>query len=207
MPNQVATWSDETYSTNPKAGRELVTFKTVQRKDLYQSTVQKRPVFKEVVHIVIRTAGDTSTVLDIPATDVYKERYPEEWARWERTRENQIPGFPLENWPHLTDTQKAEFRAMNIFTVEQFANLPDSVGNKIMGFNDLRNKARVFIEAGKDAEMLGQVRAEMAAKDKELAELRQMIMDLQKPKPAARPHRRTRPHAKLKPEPEPLNAA
>lgn len=160
MAHSVATWSDESFSTNPTVGRELVSFRTVQKKDEFQSKHQERPVYKEITHIVIRTAGDSTQVLDIPVTEAYKQRYPQEWARWQQTRQNQIPGFPIENWPALTDTQKAEFKAMNIFTLEQFVNMPDSHGQKIMGFNDLRRKAKVFLEAGKDAELLGRIRQE-----------------------------------------------
>jgi hypothetical protein len=47
----------------------------------------------------------------------------------------------------LSDTQKAEFNALaHFYTIDQFAQLPDSAGNKIMGFNDLRDQrlARSF---------------------------------------------------------------
>jgi hypothetical protein len=87
-----------------------------------------------------------------------------------------IPGIPIENWHSITDTQKAEFKAMGIHTIEQFAELPDSAGIRIMGFNALREKAKVFIASGKDAELLATVRA--AAK-KETDELRGQLERLQ----------------------------
>jgi hypothetical protein len=83
----------------------------------------------------------------------------------------------------ISDTQKAEFKALHIFTIDQFAQLPDSVGNKIMGFNDLRDKARTFILAAKDSKLMDNVRAETDAKvmqtqAAEIAQLREMINEL-----------------------------
>ena len=90
----------------------------------------------------------------------------------------------------VSDTQKAEFKSLNIFTIDQFANLPDVAGDKIMGFNDLRSKARAFIMAAQDSQMMDKIRAEMdkklEAQEAELAELRAMIN-----KKAGRPKKET----------------
>jgi hypothetical protein len=85
-------------------------------------------------------------------------------------------------WNAISETQKAEFKALNIFTIDQFAQLADIAGNKIMGFNDLREKARTFIAASQDSKMFDKIRAETDAKlqaqDVEMAELRAMIAEL-----------------------------
>jgi hypothetical protein len=71
---------------------------------------------------------------------------------------------------------------LHIYTIDQFAQLPDSVGNKIMGFNDLRDKARTFILAAKDSKLMDNVRAEtekvMQTQAAEIAQLREMINEL-----------------------------
>jgi hypothetical protein len=100
----------------------------------------------------------------------------------------------LEAWSILSDTQKAEFNALHIYTIDQFAQLPDSVGNKIMGFNDLRDKARTFILAAKDSKLMDNVRAEtekvMQTQAAEIAQLREMINELTAKK-AGRPKKET----------------
>lgn len=182
--SETAHWADESFSDKQK-GRTAVTFHNVQKKDEYQSKLQERPVFKEVTHIVKILPGDQSLVYDQPVTEKDKEMYPDEWARWERTKENRIPGTPLDMWPAIGDTQKAEFKAMNIRTVEEFANLPDSVAIKIMGFNALRDKARAFIASGKDAELIGRIRAESDAKvaglEAKMKEMEAMLERLTQP--------------------------
>jgi hypothetical protein len=83
---------------------------------------------------------------------------------------------------------------LHIYTIDQFAQLPDSVGNKIMGFNDLRDKARTFILAAKDSKLMDNVRAEtekvMQTQAAEIAQLREMINDLTSKK-AGRPKKET----------------
>lgn len=170
---------DEAMAIPAGGGKTLITFHTVQKKHNHRSKLENRPVYYEVTHIRKMVPGDNKLVVDRPVRESDKEEFPVEWARWEKYKENRIPGIPIENWHSINETQKAEFKALNIFTIEQFANLPDSAADKIMGFNELRQKARVFVEAGKDAELLGRVKAEAAAEaDKlraELAELRALI--------------------------------
>ena len=118
------------------------------------------------------------------------EDHPIEWARYEQKKEQKVAGTPIDAWMAVSDTQKAEFKSLNIFTIDQFANLPDVAGDKIMGFNDLRSKARAFIMAAQDSQMMDKIRAEMdkkmEAQEAELAELRAMIN-----KRAGRPKKET----------------
>lgn len=180
--NEVANWENQTVDPTgiqSRGGNPIVTFYTKPVKNEAKTKMENRPVFEERIFIKIVVAGDKDLVIDTYVTEQYKERFPQAWERWERTRENLIPGIPIDSWHSVSETQKATFKALNILTVEQFATLPDSMAAKIMGFYDLRNKAKVFIEAGKDAELMGKLRAEMSAqmakKDAELAELRAMV--------------------------------
>ena len=188
----VAKWEDQTVEMDmrPKAGGEVVIFYTRQVKNEFESKRQDRPVFFEKVYCKILTGGDNLHVHDQPVREIDREKYALQWERWQKTRENKIPGMPIESWHGISDTQKAEFRALNIFTVEQFANLPDSAANKIMGFHDLRRRAQVFVEAGKDAELLGRIRAEAEEKlkgqqaqiDALMAKLQELTAQQNKPK-------------------------
>ena len=79
---------------------------------------------------------------------------------------------------------------MHIYTIDQFAQLADSAGNKIMGFNDLRDKAKAFIAAAQDSQMFDKIRAETDAKlaqqEEEMAQLRALVNELSAKK-AGRP--------------------
>ena len=201
----IANWADENFRDANK-GKTLVMFHPVQIKHTYRSKMENRPVFIEKIFITKIMAGDKLHVHDQPVKEKDKEEYPVEWTRWEKTRQNRIPGTPIESWQSITDTQKAEFKAMNIFTVEQFANLADAMAEKIMGFHALREKAKVFAVAQQDADFMNKVRQEMdaklQAKDSEVQELKAMLQKLMADReaaPAPAPKRVRKPRKALLP--------
>jgi hypothetical protein len=59
-------------------------------------------------------------------------------------------GTPLEQWPQLTIGQVHEFKALNVFTVEQLAGMADGNAQRFMGGNELRRKAQTFLKLAKD---------------------------------------------------------
>jgi hypothetical protein len=96
-----------------------------------------------------------------------------------KRKSKRVSGTPIDVWSAISETQKAEFKALHIFTIDQFAQLADSVGNKIMGFNDLRDKARAFIlPQPKISAVFDKIRAETDAKlaqqEEEMAQLREI---------------------------------
>jgi len=214
-----AVWQSQTIEHDPRpvAGGEIVVFYKKTKKSEVKSKLEGRPVFVEVIHCKIIQGGDNLSVWDQPVRDIDKEKYQVQWERWLATNENRIPGIPIESWPVLSDIQKAEFRALNIFTVEQFANIADSMASKIMGFHNLRERAKVFIEAGKDAELIGRIRAEadekMKGQQEQIEKLMAMVQELSanqrrdakfKPKPRAMPlHKFDPPAPEEEPEEEP----
>lgn len=179
-----AHWADDSFNATDK-GKLAVFFHAEQVQNNFRTKNEQRPVFEEQVFITKLVPGDNHLKIDRKMRDEDKDEFPEAWARWINKSSTRVPGTPIEVWHALTDTQKAEFKFMNIFTVEQFANLPFGSGQKIMGFNELQAKARVFIDAGKDAELIGKIRAEADAKtaalEAKLAELTAMVESLTKP--------------------------
>jgi hypothetical protein len=189
MKNEVAGWTNESFMEDNR-GKMAVFFHAVQVRNNFKSDVEKRPIFEERIFIKKLVPGDSTLVVDRPMREQDMEDYPIEWARYEQKKEQKVAGTPIDAWMAISETQKAEFKALNIFTIDQFANLPDVAGDKIMGFNDLRSKARAFIMVAQDSQMMDKIRAEMdkkmEAQEAELAELRAMIN-----KKAGRPKKET----------------
>ena len=181
MTMEVADWTGEGFK--PQVGKTVVVFRAVQKKMEKASVDAGRPIFKEVIHIR-KITSDRYLEIDRPVRDEDKVEYPQEWAQWERTRESRVLGTPIDTWPQLNDTQKAEFKAMKIYTVEQMAGLPDASCN-MMGMKDLRDKAKVYLEMGRDAELLGKVRSEyelkIAEQDAKIAALMAAMEERTKP--------------------------
>jgi hypothetical protein len=189
MKNEVAGWTNESWMEDNR-GKMAVFFHAVQVRNNFKSDAEKRPIFEERIFIKKLVPGDSTLVVDRPMREQDMEDYPIEWARYEQKKEQKVAGTPIDAWMAISETQKAEFKALNIFTIDQFANLPDVAGDKIMGFNDLRSKARAFIMVAQDSQMMDKIRAEMdkkmEAQEAELAELRAMIN-----KKAGRPKKET----------------
>jgi len=181
MKNETAGWTDESFMESNR-GKMAVFFHAVQVQNNFLTAQEKRPIFQERIFLKKLVPGDNTLTIDRPMREQDIEDYPVEWARFEQKKEATVAGTPIEVWTAISETQKAEFKALNIFTIDQFAQLADIVGNKIMGFNDLREKARTFIAASQDSQMFDKIRAETDAKlqaqDVEMAELRAMIAEL-----------------------------
>ena len=189
MKNEVAGWTNDNFMEDNR-GKMAVFFHAVQVRNNFKSDAEKRPIFEERIFIKKLVPGDSTLIVDRPMREQDMEDFPIEWARFEQKKEQKVAGTPIDAWSAVSETQKAEFKALNIFTIDQFANLPDVAGDKIMGFNDLRSKARTFIMAAQDSQMMDKIRAEMdkklKAQETELAELRAMIN-----KKAGRPKKET----------------
>jgi hypothetical protein len=181
MKNETAGWTNESFMEDNR-GKMAVFFHTVQIRNNYKSDLEKRPIFEERIYLKKLVPGDSTLVVDRPMRETDMEEFPIEWARFEQKKEQKSDGTPIEAWAAISDTQKAEFRALNIFTIDQFAKLPDSAGNKIMGFNELRGKAQAFIGAAQDSQLMDKIRAEtdekLKAQEVEMAALRAMIEEL-----------------------------
>jgi hypothetical protein len=181
MKNETAGWTDESFMESNR-GKMAVFFHAVQVQNNFLTAQEKRPIFQERIFLKKLVPGDNTLTIDRPMREQDIEDYPVEWARFEQKKEATVAGTPIEVWNAISETQKAEFKALNIFTIDQFAQLADIVGNKIMGFNDLREKARAFIAASQDSQMFDKIRAEtdkkLQAQDVEMAELRAMIAEL-----------------------------
>ena len=178
---QDANWTNDSFMEDNR-GKMAVFFHAVQIKNNYKSDLEKRPIFEERIYLKKLVPGDSTLVVDRPMRETDMEEFPIEWARFEQKKEQKSDGTPIEAWAAISDTQKAEFRALNIFTIDQFAKLPDSAGNKIMGFNELRGKAQAFIGAAQDSQLMDKIRAEtdekLKAQEVEMAALRAMIEEL-----------------------------
>lgn len=173
-----AGWRNESFGES-NTGKMFVFFHTVQRKNNFKSAQEKRPVFEPKVFIKKLVPGDNSLVIDRPMREGDAEQFPVEWARFEQNKEATASGTPIAAWPELSETQQAEFRALNIFTIDQVANLPDSSASKIMGFHDLRTKARSFLLAHTDSERVQKILAEKQAQDEEMAALKARLAALE----------------------------
>ena len=129
----------------------FVEFRKEARTNIFKSEQEGRPIFEDVVYITINFPGDRTKKIDRPVTDEDKARFSRHWDAYVRNEDGQhIIGTRLEQWPILSKSEIAELKALNIFTVEQLSDVPDSALNWF-GARELRTKAKAWILLAKDS--------------------------------------------------------
>lgn len=135
-----------------------------------------RPIFKEVEMIDIRVPGSRNNVVRI-ARPQDIERFPRHYAAFKnRTSMEGIEGTPLTEWPAISRSRVEELAFLNVKTVEQLANMPDSNAQQIMGFFGLKEQAKNWLEKANGIEALQQ---KLADRDNLIQELSERLSALE----------------------------
>lgn len=154
----------------------------------HKSEEAGRPIYEERPFIRIMFPGDKTKTVDREVTDHDKLRFARRWDAFEKGAAMPVTGTPLEQWPMLSRTQVLELKGLNIMTVEQLADMPDS-GLTFLGGLELRSKASVWLKVANDTAAAAQfsaqneaLRADLAAKDQQLKDMAARIEALEKGK-------------------------
>lgn len=170
----------------PGDERLFVKFYLGSMRNEEKSEKEGRPVFDAVPFVKIMVPGDRNSIVDTPVDATYKRRFARQWANFQQAQSQDISGTPLRDWPAVTRAQAEELNYMNVFTVEQLATIPDVYGAKIMGINDLRRKAEVYLKQAQDSALTQKMSKEnqelknrIAAQDVEIKRLSDMFEQMQ----------------------------
>ena len=146
---------------------------------------------KKVPWVMIQKPGDATLVLREEVNEEHKKRWPEKWLYFQMQEgmidgAKDMPGTPIESWPEVAEKLDwvHDLKAKRFYTVESIAAANDQQVQGIgMGGLGLREKAKQFLKGQMDAG----VRAEIAKRDEEIAELRKMVMELVEKRGPGRP--------------------
>lgn len=155
----------------------VIFFKDVVKNEP-KSTEAGRPIFDEIDLIKIITPGSRDSFVG-DATPDYQARFPQQWARYKAGRSQEVSGTPLNQLPWLGVGQIAEFNAVGCHTVEQLVGMPDAVSQKFMGHHAIKQRAAAYLEAAKAEAPTLKMEAELKKRDDEIAELRELINQMQ----------------------------
>jgi len=164
-------------------GKLVVRFYIRAVKNDFKSNETGRPIFDEEEYVVIRAAGDKTSVVDTPVTIEHSQyRFPEKYAQFKKGLSQVTSGTPIDQWPQLSVGQVAELKGLGIQTVEQLADLPDNLAMNFMGANELRRKAAQFIKVAGDNAAVAKLDTELAKRDSIIAEMQVKLDQLLVPK-------------------------
>lgn len=117
------------------------------RKNKAKSAVEGRPVHENVPYVRIHIPGDRNNTPDRPVKDEDKQRWPDQWRKFELLGEQAPEGTPLEEWPYLDRARVYDLKAQNIQTIEQVAALDDGAISRMgHGAREMVKKAKLHLK-------------------------------------------------------------
>lgn len=161
-----------------------VEFESVAVQHPFKSQEAGRPIFEDVDFITIFFPGDNTKKVVRPVKKDDDEsgpsdckRFPVQWAAYQQKTAQVHEGMPVTEWPPLTKAQAQEFKAMNIHTVEQLADLPDSALTWL-GARQTRDQAKVWVERSKGSAVDSKLLAENASLKARISALEEQMRDI-----------------------------
>lgn len=116
----------------------------------FESNQAGRAIYKQTAFLSIIYPGDKTKRTYRPATDIDKQRFPLQWAAFEKGEKAIENGTPITQWNYLSKSQALELKHMGFWTVELLANATDTAISTLIGGNMIREQAKTFITATKD---------------------------------------------------------
>lgn len=147
-----------------------------------ESEKQGRPVYIDQHWIRITIAGQDKDVMERKVQPQDKERFSEEWTKYEKGQAQAKMGTPLDMWPRMTPGLVATLKALNILSVEDLATLSD-LGCQKIGLDGykLRDDAQKYLNAASQTSAvmeLERLQATCGSQAEELARQAQQIAEL-----------------------------
>ncbi len=113
-----------------------------------KSAAAGRPIFTDVVFVRIHQPGERLNVIDRPATDDDRRRFPMQWQQFTQQKQQTPEGTPVDLLYPEQPAIAAMLRASHVHTIEHLANLSaNAIENLGMGAQTHVNNARRYIEA------------------------------------------------------------
>ena len=131
-------------------------------------------------YVRIMAPGDKTSIVESPVFERHKARWPDKWLYWQIKEGliegvQDVPGWKIEEWTHLSPEQVRELKFLRFSVVEQIAGASDDQVQKLgMGGLAIREAARQALRARMGAE----VREEMQKKDAAISALQQENADM-----------------------------
>lgn len=162
---------------------------------VYQEFLSKkegRQIYSDVPYIRILQPGGKSEINrpvrmepDGRGAPPDPERFPGQWVSFQNKQVQVQTGTPLEQWPILKKSQVEEFKAQRVYTVEQLAQLPDTVLHNFgMGGRGMRDQAIVFMNKAEEGKALSAANSRIEQLENQIEALTNQMKNLSDAKPA-----------------------
>ena len=153
----------------------IVRFHMEADQDEAASAEAGRPIFVERPYIEIKIPGNKDEIRNRPMREGDKIRFARQWDAFKSKADQPVVGTPLSAIPFLTKSQVAEFQVFNCLTAEHVRDMPDSLAQKFMGINSIKQRVKTFLEAAAGAAPAEKLQAELAERDSKISTQEQAL--------------------------------
>lgn len=137
-----------------------------------------RAIYEETDYVRIFVPGDKSSVIERPVTDQDVQRFQERYNKWKSGQAEAVVGTPLSSLPSMTPSKIEEYKYFKVVTVEQLAEANDNLGQKFMGFQADKARAKAFLEVAAGNAPIERMNQELAQRDAQIETLQQQMAAL-----------------------------
>jgi hypothetical protein len=143
-----------------------------------------RKCFREEEYVKIMVPGDRMNVVDrpiqrtgiLPTDD--RMRFNRQYDRFKSQQAQVVnEGTPLTLWPQMPAPLAEELKFINVFTVEQLAELSDTYVGKVPNGYTWKTKATQFMQALKDQALVNKLQASVEERDIRIDALEKAIKE------------------------------
>lgn len=160
-----------------------VSFYLATKQNKAKSEAEGRPVHDEIEMVRIMWPGDRNQSLSAPAQSrsirvgskypTYAERFPDQYKAFKDNVEFIGEGTPLAELPFLSEAQRKDLRALNIFTAETLVSLEGSTLQRLgMLGREWKNKAKAYLDSASGVNNVVQLSSENAEMKSQIEELK-----------------------------------
>jgi len=147
------------------------------REDEAASAREGRPIFREMEYVEIMAPGNLNNIVRRPASDADRQRFPGAYRAFKAGVGDFVDGTPLCEVIWITKGQVAELSYNGIRSLEQLAEVADTVCARIPGLMTLREKARKYLEVSKDSARFTKLEKENEDLKNQIASLTEAVKD------------------------------
>ena len=157
---------------NRNNGNVYPIFYWVPKNDEAASIAEGRPIFKDTEYVKIIVPGSSTSIVQKPVRDDDRRRFAAAYAKFKQGDPEQLIGTPLTEIPWLTRSQVEELAYLKVRTLENLADLNDSVCTNTPGMFDIKKKAQAWHKKAEEAKPFTAMSAEIEALRAEIAALK-----------------------------------
>lgn len=145
-----------------------------------RSQEEGRPFYEDRVYVRIHPPGERLNIVDRPATDQDRRRFPVQWQQFSENRQQIPEGTPIDLLYPEQPSIGAMLRASGVHTIEQCAELSGVAIDEIgMGAQKYSNEAQKYLQAASKGVGASQLRHELEERDSKIRTLEQTVESLQ----------------------------